>query len=140
MAEPLTNVILASILHLIRQDLSGDGRVAPRRAPLRWAPPHQAPARRRHRRPRWSGLRATTPSPHYRPMKPSPPRSLETSLPEPPFDAPYTPRTQVNLRRLAGPPEGITPFTVVGLVTTPATGEQERGSPAMKPLTRGQLN
>jgi hypothetical protein len=72
-------------------------------------------------------------------MEPSPPRSPEPSLlgpPLPPFGAPYTPRTQVDLGRLVGPPEGITPFTVVGLVRTLVTEEQERGSPAVEPLAR----
>jgi hypothetical protein len=68
-------------------------------------------------------------------MEPSPPRSPGPSLP--PFGAPYTPRSQVDLGRLVGPPEGITPFMVAGLVRTPATKEQERGSPMGEPLTRG---
>jgi hypothetical protein len=42
MAEPLTNAILASILHLIRRDLTENGRVPPRRAPPRWIPPRAA--------------------------------------------------------------------------------------------------
>jgi hypothetical protein len=71
-------------------------------------------------------------------MEPSPPRSPEPSLS--PFGAPYTPRTQVDLGRLAGPTEGITPFTVVGLVRTPATEEQERGSLTVEPLTRGTVD
>jgi hypothetical protein len=82
-----------------------------------------------------SGPRATTLPPQYRPMEPSAPRSPGSSLQ--PFDAPYTPRTQVDLGRLGGPLEGITPFMVAGLVRTPTTKEQERGSPAVEPLTRG---
>jgi hypothetical protein len=81
-----------------------------------------------------------TPPPQYRPMEPSPPRSLGSSMLRPslpPFGAPYTPRSQVDLGRLAGPPKGITPFTVAGLVRTIATQEQERGSSAVEPLTRG---
>jgi hypothetical protein len=73
-------------------------------------------------------------------MEPSPPRSPMLSLPRPPlplFGATYTPRTQVNLGRLAGPPEGITPFTVARRVRTLATEEQERGSPVVEPMTRG---
>jgi hypothetical protein len=66
------------------------------------------------------------------------PRVPEQTLPGPPrapFGVPYTTRSQVDLRRLARPPEGATPFTVVGLVRAP-TIEQGRGSPAMEPLTR----
>jgi hypothetical protein len=37
MVEPLTDAILASILHLIRRDLIGN-----RRAPPHWAPPRRA--------------------------------------------------------------------------------------------------
>jgi hypothetical protein len=51
MAEPLTNAILASILHLIRRDLAENERAPPRRASLRWVPPRRAPARRWHRHP-----------------------------------------------------------------------------------------
>jgi transposase InsO family protein len=43
MVEPLTNVIIASILHLIQRDLAENGRAPPHSAPLRWAPPRQAP-------------------------------------------------------------------------------------------------
>jgi hypothetical protein len=81
-----------------------------------------------------------TPPPPYQPMDPPPPRSPKSSLPGlplPSFGKPYTPRKQVDLGRLAGPLEGITPFTVVGLVRTPATEEQERGPLAVEPLTRG---
>jgi hypothetical protein len=46
MAKPLTNVILASILHLIWRDLVENRRVRPRRAPPCWVPPRRAPARR----------------------------------------------------------------------------------------------
>jgi hypothetical protein len=67
-------------------------------------------------------------------MEPSPPRSSGMSLP--PFGVPYNPRTQVDLGRLAGPPEGITPFMVTGQRRTPTT-EEERGSLALEPLTRG---
>jgi hypothetical protein len=73
-------------------------------------------------------------------MKASPPRSPGQSLPGPPlplFSTPYIPRTQVDLGRLAIPPKGITPFTVADLVRTPTTEEERRGSPAVKPLTRG---
>jgi hypothetical protein len=72
--------------------------------------------------------------PLYRPMEPSPPRPIGPPLP--PFSAPYNPRTQVDLRRLAGPSEGITPFTVAGLRGTPATKE-ERGQLAVELLIRG---
>jgi hypothetical protein len=41
MAEPLTNAILASILHLVRWDLAENRRVPPRRASPRWVPPHR---------------------------------------------------------------------------------------------------
>jgi hypothetical protein len=121
MVEPLTNAILASILHLIRRDLIGD-----RRAPPHWVPPHWVPVRRWHRRPCRSRPGATTSLLQYRLMEPSPPRSPGSSLPGPPlppFGAPYTPRTQVDLGRLAGSLEGITPFTVAGLVRTPAIEE-----------------
>jgi hypothetical protein len=67
-------------------------------------------------------------------MEPSPPRSTVPSLP--PFRVPYNPRTSVDLGRLAGPQEGITPFTVAGPRSAPTT-EVERGSPAVEPLTRG---
>jgi hypothetical protein len=77
MAEPLTNVILASILHLIQQDLIGNGRAPPHRAPPHWVPPHRGSARRWCRRPRKSGPRVATPPPQYRPMEPSPPRAPE---------------------------------------------------------------
>jgi hypothetical protein len=46
MAEPLTNVILVSILHLIRRDLTRNRRVPPR-----WVPPRRAPTCQRRRRP-----------------------------------------------------------------------------------------
>jgi hypothetical protein len=71
-------------------------------------------------------------------MEPSPPRSPGPPLS--PFDVPYTPRSQVDLGRLAGRPEGITPFMVAGLIRTPATEEQERGSLVVEPLTRGMTN
>jgi hypothetical protein len=80
------------------------------------------------------------PPPHYQPMEPSPPRVPEQTLPGPPlspFGVPYIPRSQVDLGRLTGPPEGTTPFTVAGLVRNPTTKDQERGSPTMEPLTRG---
>jgi hypothetical protein len=48
----------------------------------------------------------------------------------------YNPRTQVDLRRLARPSEGITSFTVTGPRRTPAT-EEEMGQPAVEPLIRG---
>jgi hypothetical protein len=67
-------------------------------------------------------------------MEPSPPRS--TGPPLPPFGVPYNPRSQVNLGQLAGPPKGITPFTVVGPRRTPAT-EEERGQPMVEPLIQG---
>jgi hypothetical protein len=117
MAKPLTNVILASIMHLIRRDIVGNRRVLPRRAPLRWVPPHQAPARQQRCRPCRSVPRVATPPPHYRPMEPSPPR--------------------VPKQMLTGPPEGTTPFTVARLVRNSATEDQERVSPAVEPLTRG---
>jgi hypothetical protein len=65
------------------------------------------------------------PPPQYQSMEPSPPRSLGLSLP--PFGVPYTLRSQVDLGRLAEPPEGITLFTVAGPRKTPATEEEERG-------------
>jgi hypothetical protein len=139
MVEPLTNTILASILHLIRRELARNRRVPPRRAPPRWVHPCQALARWRHRRPRRSGPRAATPPPQYRPMKPSPPRVPEQSLPGPPlppFGVPYTPRSQVDLGWLVGPLEGATPFTVAALVRAPTT-EEGRGSLAVETLTRG---
>jgi hypothetical protein len=81
-----------------------------------------------------------TPPPQYRPMEPSLPREPEQSLPGPslpPFGVPYTPRSQVDLGRLVGPPEGITPFTVAAPRRTPVTEEQERGSLVVEPLIRG---
>jgi hypothetical protein len=87
MVEPLTNVILASILHLIQRDLAGNGRFPIRKTPC------QVPAHRRCRRPRRSGPRGATPPPQYQPMEPSPPNALEQSLPRsplPPFGVPYT--------------------------------------------------
>jgi hypothetical protein len=140
MAELLTNASLASILHLIRHDLARNRRVPPRRAPPRWVPPRWDPARRLHRRPQGSGPRAVTPPPQYRSMELSPPIVPEQSLPGPPlppFDIPYTPRSQVDLGQLVGPPKGATLFMVVGLVRAPATEEQERGLPMVEPLTRG---
>jgi hypothetical protein len=140
MTEPFTNVILASILHLIRRDLAENRRVPPHRAPPRWVPPRRAPTRQRRHHPRRSGPRAATPPPQYRPMEPSPPRSPGQSLlrpPLPPFGTPYIPRTQVDLGWLAGPQEGITPFTMARLVRTPTTEEERRGSLAVEPLTRG---
>jgi hypothetical protein len=76
-------------------------------------------------------------------MEPSPPRSpgsLLSGLSLLPFGVPYTRRSQVDLGRLAGPLEGITPFMVAGPRITPATEEQERGSPAMEPLTRSRAD
>jgi hypothetical protein len=134
-------VILASILHLIRRHRTGNWRVPPCRTPPRWVPSCRAPARRRRRRPRTSGLRVATPPPQYWPMEPSPPRVPEQSLSGPPllpFGVPYIPRSQVDLGRLTGPPEGATPFTVARLVRAP-TIEQVRGSPAVEPLTRGTV-
>jgi hypothetical protein len=134
MAEPLTNTILVSILHLIRRDL-----VRNMRAPPCWIPPRQVPARRRCRHLHRSGPRVVTPSPQYRPMEPSPPRVPKQTLPGPPlplFGIPYTPRSQVDLGRLVRPLEGATPFTVAGLVRAPAS-EEGRRSPAVEPLTRG---
>jgi hypothetical protein len=84
-----------------------------------------------------------TPPPQYWLMEPSPPRSHEPSVlgpPLPPVDVPYTLWSQVNLGRLAGPPEGITPFTVAGPRRTPATEEEERGLPAVEPLIRGMAD
>jgi hypothetical protein len=135
MVEPLTNAILASILHLILRDLTRN-----RRAPQHRAPPCRAPAHRWHCRPHRSGPRAVTPPPQYRSMEPSPPRATKQTLngpPLPPFGIPYTPRSQVDLARLAGPPEAATPFMVAGLERAPTIEEQERGSPAVVPLTRG---
>jgi hypothetical protein len=63
-------------------------------------------------------------------MEPSPPRAPEQSLPGPslpPFGVPYIPRSQVDLGRLAGPPEGATPFTVAAPRRTHATKEEGRG-------------
>jgi hypothetical protein len=129
MLEPLTNAILASILHFIQRDHTRNRR----------APPRQAHARRCHRHPHRSGPRAVTPPPSYQPMGPSPPRLIRPPLlgtPLPPFGAPYNPITQVDLGRLAGPPEGITPFTVAGPRRTPAI-EEERGQPAVEPQIWG---
>jgi hypothetical protein len=120
MAKPLTNAILASIMHLIWRDIVGNRRVPPRRAPLRWVPPHQALARQQRRHPCRSVPRAVTPPPHYRPMEPSPPR--------------------VPKQMLTRPPEGTTPFTVARLVRNSATEDQERVSPAVEPLTRGMAD
>jgi hypothetical protein len=60
----------------------------------------------------------------------------------PPFGVPYTPRSQVDLGRLAGPLEGITLFMVARPRRTPATEEEEeeRGSSVVEPLTRGTAN
>jgi hypothetical protein len=105
MAEPLTNAILASILHLIRWDLTGNGIVPPCRAPPRWIPPRRAPARLWCRWPHRSGPRAVTPPSRYQSMEPSPPGVPEQSQPGPllpPFGTPYIPRTHVDLGRLAG--------------------------------------
>jgi hypothetical protein len=140
MVEPLTNAILASILHLIRRDLTENQRAALRRAPPHWVPPCRALARRWHRCPHRSGPRVTTPPPQYQTMEPSPPRAPEQSLPRPPlplFGVPYTPRSQVDLRWLARPPEGVTIFMVATPRRTLATEEEEMGSPAVEPLTRG---
>jgi hypothetical protein len=97
----------------------------------------RAPTHRRRHRLRRSGPRAATPPPQYWLMEPSLSRVSEQSLSEPslpPFDTPYIPRTQVDLERLVGPPEGTTLFTVAGLVRAPAR-EQRLGSPAVEPLT-----
>jgi hypothetical protein len=51
MTEPLTNAILASILHLIWRDLVKNRRVPPRRALPHWVRPHRAPTHRWHHRP-----------------------------------------------------------------------------------------
>jgi hypothetical protein len=137
MDEPLTNAILASILHLIQRDLAGN-----RIAPPHWVPPRRDPAHQQRRHPRKSGPRAVTLPPQYRPMEPSPPRVLEQTLPGPPlptFGVPYTPRSQVDLGRLVRPPEGTTSFTVAGLVRAPTTDEG-RGSPVMEPLTGGTVD
>jgi hypothetical protein len=72
-------------------------------------------------------------------MRPSSLRLIGPPLlgpPLPSFSAPYNPRTEVNLERLAGPPEDITPFTVAEPRRTPAT-EEERGQPMVEPLMRG---
>jgi hypothetical protein len=132
MTGSLTNVILASIHHLIRRDLVGN-----RGAPPRWAPLSRALARRRHRRIRRSGLRTVIPPPSYWPMESSPPRS--TILPLPPFGMPYNPRTSVDLRHLVGLPEGITPFMATGPRSALAK-EGERGSPAVESLIRGMTD
>jgi hypothetical protein len=135
MAEPLNNEILASILHLIWRDL-----IRNRRVPPRWIPTHWASARRRPHR---SGPRAAMPPPRYRSMEPSPPRSPGQPLPGPPvppFGAPYIPRSQVDLGRLARPPEGFTSFTVAGLVRNPTIEDERRGSPAVEPLIRGMAD
>jgi hypothetical protein len=67
-------------------------------------------------------------------------RVVTPGPPLPPFGTPYIPKTQVDLGRLAGPPEAITPFTVVGLVRTPTTEEERRGLPMEKPLTRATMD
>jgi hypothetical protein len=70
------------------------------------------------------------------------PRVIEQSLPGtplPPFGVPHTPRLQVDLGRLVGPPEGATPFMVAGLVRAPAT-EEGRGSLAVETLTMGTVD
>jgi hypothetical protein len=75
-------------------------------------------------------------------MEPSPPRVPEQTLPRPPlppFGVPYTPRPQVNLGRLAKPPEGATPFMMAELVRAPAT-EEGRVSLAVEPLSRRTMN
>jgi hypothetical protein len=113
MAEPLTNVIFASILYLIRQDLTGNRH--------RRAPPRQAHAHRRLHHICRSEPRAVNTTPLYQSMESSPPRS--SKLPLPPFGIPYTPSTTVDLGRLTRPPKGITPFTVVG---------SRRGTPDMR--------
>jgi hypothetical protein len=123
MAEPLTNVILDSNLHFIRQDLTRN-----RGAPPCWAPPRWAPAHRHHHCHCWSGPRTVCLTPSYRPMEPSPPSPLL-----PPFGIPYTPTSSASLGCLAGPLKGITPFTVAGPGSALAT-EGESGSPAVKPL------
>jgi hypothetical protein len=97
MTKPLTNVILASIIHLIRWDLAGNQP--------RLAPPRHHCHRIHHRT-----LRAVTTSPSYRSMELSSSRS--SMLPLPPFGTPYTPNMgSVDLDPLAGPLEGITPIT-----------------------------
>jgi hypothetical protein len=133
MTEPLTNAILASILHLIRRGLAGNMR-----APPRWVPPRRVPAHRCHRRQRRTGPRAVTSPLAVWPMETSPPTSLRPLLlgpPLPPFNVPCNPRSQVDLGRLVGPPKGITPFMVARPRRAPA--EEERGQPAVEPLIRG---
>jgi hypothetical protein len=76
----------------------------------------------------------------YWPIEPSPPivpRSLLPGPPLPTFGVPYTPRSQVDFGWVAGPPVGITPFTVATPRSTPTTEEQERVSPTVEPLTWG---
>jgi hypothetical protein len=117
MAESLTNAILVAILHLIWQDLTGN--------PPCGAPLCQAPSRRRtpHRAPR---VLTTTPS--YRLMELSPPRSSMSSLT--PFGTPYTPNMgSIDLGRLTGPLEGITPFTAaISSWWTPGMSQEEEAS------------
>jgi hypothetical protein len=130
-------MILASILHLIWRDL-----IKNRRVPPHGAPPRRAPARRRRRYPCRSEPRVAMLSPQYRSMEPSPPRVPERTLPGPPlppFCVPYTPRSQVDLGRLAGPPEGATPFTVARQVRASAI-EDGRGSSEVEPLTRSMID
>jgi hypothetical protein len=140
MTEPLTNAILASILHLIWRDLAGNRRVPPCRAPPRWVPSRRAPTRRRRRHPCISRPRVATPPPQYRPMEPMPLRVPEQSLLEPPlpqFGVPYIPRSQVDLGRLAGPPEGATP--IHGGHTkwqNPYNRRRKKGVIVVEPLTR----
>jgi hypothetical protein len=100
MSEPLTNAILDKILHLIWRDLTGNQPIL--------APPRRAPPRH-HRRVRQRAPRVV---PLYWPMEPSPPHSSMSPLP--PFGTPYTPNRSVDLERLTGPSEGITPFTRAG--------------------------
>jgi hypothetical protein len=115
MIEPLTNVILASILHLIRGDLTGDH-------------PRLAPPRHRRRRIRHRAPKAVTTAPSYRSMESS--SSRYSMLPLPPFGTPYTPNMgSVDLGCLTGPPKGITPFTAaVSSWWMPGTSQEQEAT------------
>jgi hypothetical protein len=114
MAEPLTNAILISILHLIRWDLNGNQS--------RLAPPH-----RRRCRIHQSGPRAVTTTPSYQPMELSPPHS--SMPPVPPFGTPYTPSTTMDLEHLTGPSKSITMFTATrSSWWGPSTSQQQEVS------------
>jgi hypothetical protein len=97
-----------------------------------------------HRKPKGSSTQSSSTLGSYSSAALPPPQEQtkggDTAPSVPVHGTVATKSTQVDLGWLAGPPEGTTPFTVVGLVRAPATEERERGSSAVEPLTRGTVD